>query len=76
MEIIGYWGDEPVYGEPPEPLDPFPFTAEGRRFQHLEHQLRLEAARLNVDRLEARKREVQAKLRAAREGRRRFSQPV
>jgi hypothetical protein len=54
--------DEDVY---PEfvPEDPFPFTREGRRMQALEHQLRLEQARLNVDRLQARKRELLAALR-------------
>jgi hypothetical protein len=62
------WGDE----EPTEVLeriDPFPFTAEGRRLERMELQLRLEAARLNVDRLEAEKREIEAKLRNARERR-------
>ena len=47
---------------PPERIDPFPFTAEGRRMERLEHELRLEWARLNVDRLEAEKREIQSKL--------------
>jgi hypothetical protein len=57
--------EEDVYMDIP-PLDPTPFTAEGRRLQRLEHELALEQARLNVDRLEARKREIQAKLRRAR----------
>jgi hypothetical protein len=65
-EVIGWWGDEPVYGELPPPLDPTPFAPEGRRLQRLEHELRLEQARLNVDRLQARKRELERTLRRAR----------
>jgi hypothetical protein len=60
--------DEEVYPDLP-PLDPTPFTAEGRRLERMELQLRLEAARLKVDRLEAQKRELQSALRNARERR-------
>jgi hypothetical protein len=66
MEIVGYWDDEPVYGEKPEPISTFPFTAEGRRLERLEHELRLEQARLNVDRLQAKRREIEAQMRAHR----------
>jgi hypothetical protein len=66
---------EEVYS-PPERIDPFPFTAEGRRLERLEHELRLEEARLKVDRLEAQKRELQSALRNARQGRRGASHPV
>lgn len=66
--------EEEVYLDLP-PLDPTPFTAEGRRLQRLEHELRLEEARLKVDRLQARKRELEAGLRSARQRRRGFSQP-
>jgi len=45
------------------PENPFPFTREGRRMEALEYLLRLERARLNVDRLQARKRELLAALR-------------
>jgi hypothetical protein len=50
----------------PERIDPFPFTREGRALQRMEHELRLEQARLNVDRLQARKRELEHDLKALR----------
>jgi hypothetical protein len=62
------WIGTPDEEDYPEPVyvDPFPFSAEGRRMERLEHELRLEQARLKVDRLQARKREIQAKLNRAR----------
>jgi hypothetical protein len=61
---MGWGDDEPT--EVLERVDPWPFSAEGRKMQRLEHELRLEQARLNVDRLEAEKREIQRKLERAR----------
>ena len=64
------WGDE----EPTEVLehvDPFPFTALGRQLQRLEHELRVEEARLRVDALQAERREIQMKLTKLRSARQR-----
>jgi hypothetical protein len=68
-EVIGWWEDEPVYGELPPPLDPTPFTKAGRQLARMDHELRLEEARLKVDRLQAERREIEAKLRKARQRR-------
>jgi hypothetical protein len=75
-EISGWWDDEPVYGELPPPLDPTPFTREARLLERFEHELRLEQARLKVDALQAKKRELQAELRKSRQGHRRASHPA
>jgi hypothetical protein len=63
-EVIGWWEDEPIYGELPPPLDPTPFSREGRAMERVDHELRLTEAVINVERLKARKREIQAELRA------------
>ena len=57
-EVIGWWEDEPVLGELPDPLDPFPYTAQGRAFQRIEHEQRLTQAIVNVEKLKARRREL------------------
>ena len=63
MEVIGWWENEPIEGELPPLLDPTPFTREGRAMERVDHELRLEEARLRVDRLQARRRELVRKLR-------------
>jgi hypothetical protein len=62
MPVIGYWEDEPIEGELPPPLDPFPFTREGRAMERAEHELRVTKAIINVERLKAMKREIERKL--------------
>jgi hypothetical protein len=69
------WGDE----EPTEVLehvDPWPFTAQGRLYQRLEHELAEAQAVLKVGSLVLQKQETQRKLNRARKGRRGASHPV
>jgi len=57
-EIVGYWEDEPVYGEKPEPIDPTPFTREARLLEVLEHELKAGAAAVKVGKLVVKRQEV------------------
>jgi hypothetical protein len=60
---------EEVYS-PPERIDPFPFTPEGRLYERLELELAEAKAVLRVGALVLEKRETQRKLNLARQGRR------
>jgi hypothetical protein len=62
--------DEDVYA-PPERVDPFPFSAEGRLYQRIEHELSLSEAVLKVGALVLEKSAIQSKLRRARQRHRR-----
>ena len=66
------WDDagEALNGPSLPPLDPFPFTREGRLYQRLEHELAEAKAVLRVGTLVLEKRETQRKLNRARQGRR------
>jgi hypothetical protein len=70
-EVIGFWEDEngketPIYGEKPEPIDPFPYTPEGRRYERMERELHLADAVNKGAGLLSRKAEVLRERRALR----------
>jgi hypothetical protein len=50
--------EEEVYSDLP-PLDPWPFTREGRLFARLEHELKAAEAAINVGRLVLEKSAIQ-----------------
>jgi hypothetical protein len=52
--------NEAVYPTP-EPIDPFPFTPEGRLYARLEHELKAAEAALRVGALVLEKSAIQAK---------------
>jgi hypothetical protein len=74
---MGWEGEE---GEellaPLPPLDPYPFTREGRLYRRIEHELSLTQAVLKVGALVLERQRVEAAKRRARKGRRGTIHPV
>jgi hypothetical protein len=57
---------------PPERIDPFPFTREGRLYRRIEHELSEAQAVLKVGALVLEKQAVRSSKRSARDRRRAF----
>ena len=68
---MGSWEDagEALNGPSLPPLDPFPFTREGRRYEAIEHELSLTQAVLKVGGLVLDRHRIEAAKRRARKRR-------